>query len=169
MSNIQKTNHWNIPQGQLCNFPLFGIPGVSTTEQPVYIASAKNIMRELNPHALIGLEDGLISIIEDCRDSEEDNRWYRLWYKSTTDGKHAHAYCVSNPWDRERPNAGKDYRKCHCADDGFLCIGSQSDRGEPVQQSAFSLRDAVLKARYWCTGFSLLMESGTFPQPDDVQ
>ena len=124
---------------------------------------AAAIMRQLNPRAVLAVEDGLLVAIEDAWDCPEDARLYRMEYRSTSDGRGAVAYCLSNPWDRARPSAGVDARIGHVFQDGFLCLGAASPR-EPAQ-SPRSLRDTVLRARYWCTAFSVLKETGSFPNP----
>ena len=120
--------------------------------------SAQSIMREANHNALIERENGIAIMIEDVTDP--DGRMYRLEYQSTDDGKHAIAWCRSNPWGSL--NAGEEYTKGHICDDGYVCVGEESVRS--VSASSYSLSYVIDRARYWCTAFSALKETGTFPQ-----
>ena len=123
------------------------------------MSPAERQFRKMNSHARITAEVGVISMTEDVDDS--DGRRYRLKISSTPDGQHALAYCLRNPWDPVRPNAGRSYWDGHVDRDGFICLGNDSRRILAV--SPFSLKFAVRRARYWCTGFSAYMEMGTFP------
>jgi hypothetical protein len=124
--------------------------------------SAERIMRELNPNVQIHRDQNHLIFIEDVRDSEEDNRWYRIEYRCTQDGQHAIAYCLSNPWDRDSPCAGYAASSCHVFPDGLICLGAGEHRD--VQSSSFTLSDAVSRARFWCLGFSVFKETGEFPE-----
>src|SRR5205823_1771369 len=90
---------------------------------------AEQIMRQLNPHGLIarlGLGQ-IAAMIEDV--SDPDGRMYRLEYQSTGDAQHAIAFCRYNPWGGTgSPSAGADYDASHVDEDGFLCLGTSSER-----------------------------------------
>ena len=121
---------------------------------------AARMMSSLNPNALVGFEEGKVIMIEDH--SDPDGRMFRIEYRSTTDGQHALAYCLHNPWDGTgRPNAGEAYGVGHVAEDGFLCLGTDSTRS--LQCSPYDLERVILRSRYWCTGFSVLKETGAYP------
>ena len=122
------------------------------------MTTAETIMRSVNPYALIGEDDdGSIVMIEDH--SDPDWRLYRIEIKSTPDGERAVAYCRHNPW------GGNPYDLLisHVGHDGALCLAD--DCHGDLASSGLNLRDAIDKARYWCTGFSVLMETGQFPNP----
>ena len=122
---------------------------------------ATQIMKRMNGNALVGEdENGAECMIEDW--SDPDGRMYRLEYLSTTDGHHALAYCRSNPWDRTSPNAGTDYVESHVSPDGLLCLGP--NHGKSLQSSPYDIETVILRARFWCTGFSVMQETGEFPQ-----
>lgn len=125
--------------------------------------AAVRVMRELNPNAFMAVESGELVVIEDAWDCSDDGRLYRLEYRSTLDGAKAVAFCRSNPWNRRDVQAGASITQGHVFDDGLLCLGS--DHARTTQQSPRSLRDTVLRARFWCTGFSVLKETGSFPNP----
>lgn len=112
-----------------------------------------------DPEAVIGIDDdGAVCMIEPVKDP--DDRPYTIEIRSTPDGAHAVAYCRSNPWS-DSVNAGAEFGDAHIAPDGFLCLGNDSTR--VLQKSPFSLEFAIRRARYWCTGFSVFMETRTFP------
>lgn len=113
----------------------------------------------MNSAARITVESGVITMTEEVNDL--DGRRYRLKVFSTPDGRHAVAFCLSNPWDPKRPNAGRSYWEGHVDEDGFICLGDNSNR--TLTASPFRTKFAVLRARYWCTGFSVFMETGRFP------
>lgn len=121
---------------------------------------AIQIVRSLNPYALVSHEDGLIIAIEDVVD--EDGNMYRLEYQSTPDGECAVAYCLSNPWDENDVTAGFPYHTAHVASDGFVCLGPDCQSHWP-EDSPYDLKWTIKRARYWCTGFSFLCENGYFP------
>jgi hypothetical protein len=123
--------------------------------------AAREVMLELNPNAFVAIENGELVAIEDAWDCREDGRIYRLEYRSTLDGQHAIAFCRSNPWNRRRVDAGQPVHVCHVFNDGLLCLGQ--DHARTTAQSPRDLRDTILRARFWCTGFSVLMEMGQFP------
>ncbi|MCD4785285.1 MAG: hypothetical protein K8T10_15820 [Candidatus Eremiobacteraeota bacterium] len=106
-------------------------------------------MKGLNPNALIGIEDGILCFIEDFTDS--DGRIYRIEIKASPNGEQARAYCIYNPWG-ENPYS---YQTSHLRYDGLIDLG--------MDQPDFS--SALYRARYWCQCFSILMESGKFPNP----
>ncbi len=114
----------------------------------------------MNAAARIAVERGVITMTEEVDDS--DGRRYRIKVCSTPNGRHAVAWCLSNPWDPRRLNAGRSYWDGHVDKDGFICLGNDSRRGLTV--SPFTVKFAVLRARYWCIGFSAFMESGVFPE-----
>jgi hypothetical protein len=123
--------------------------------------AAREVMLELNPHAFLALEGDELVALEDAWDCPDDGRLYRLEYRSTLDGRRAIAYCRSNPWDRRRVQAGQPLHACHVFDDGLLCLGT--DHARAPARSPRDLRETVLRSRFWCTGFSVLMETGQFP------
>lgn len=126
-------------------------------------SGAAAIMRRLNPNAIGMHQSGCVVFIEDVRDSEEDNRLFRVEYQSNRAGTRAIALCLSNPWNRTDVTAGTEASCGHVYNDGKLCLGSGSHK--VVSTSAYSLEEAVLRARYWATAFSVLMETGSFPNP----
>ena len=114
----------------------------------------------LNPNAVTGEENGHVVVIEDVVDP--DGRVYRLEYHATPDGRRAIAWCRFNPWATQGPpGVGTDYFVSHVAPDGFLCLGNPCERD--LAKSPFGLDFAIRRARFWCTGFSVFMESGAFP------
>ena len=122
------------------------------------------IMRRLNANALIAFEDGYVVAIEDHFDSDQDRRMYRLEYRSSPDGRRAIAFCLYNPWaPGGPPNGGYSYATCHVSERGLICLGP----GHPstVSESSFDLQTAVLRSRYWTVAYSVLRETGTFPNP----
>lgn len=123
------------------------------------MSSAQEKMKSSNPNALVGHEDGVDVMIEDVADP--DGRIFRLEYQSTPDGRHAVAICRFNPWGRV--NGGETYSKGHVDEHGFLCLGTGATHS--VGSSPHSLNDAIERGRYWCTAFSVLKETGEFPQP----
>lgn len=126
------------------------------------MSPAEQIIKHFNSNAVVTKENGLIVMIEDVIDP--DGRVYRIEYRSTPDGKRANGYCLFNPWGgRGNPNAGEEFVPSHVASDGFLCLKPGSSK--VVEQSPYDLEFAIKRARYWCTGFSVLKETGTFPQP----
>lgn len=128
------------------------------------MSNAYDIMTRANSNALIGMSDDgkYISIIEDVTDP--DGRMYRMEYLSTPDGLHAVAYCRYNPWGGlGNPQAGADLLKCHCFDDGLICMGD--DHCSIPEYSPYTLQTVISRSRYWCTAFSVLKETGRFPNP----
>lgn len=123
------------------------------------MSTAQTMMRQLNRNALVAREDGLDVMIEDHADP--DGRIYRIEYQSTADGEHAVAICRYNPWGSV--NGATEYTVSHVDTDGFICVGTQSIRSVP--DSPYSLQYVVTRARYWCTAFSVLKETGIFPNP----
>ena len=110
----------------------------------------------------MGEEDGHLVMIEDVTDP--DGRMYRLEYRASHDGLRAVAYCLYNPWGGPgNPNAGEDYLVGHARDDGFLCVGKESV--DKLDESPYDLDHVIQRARYWCTAFSVLKETGVFPHP----
>ena len=123
---------------------------------------ALSVMRQFNPQALVGKEDGYCVMIEDA--SDPDGRMYRIEYRSTADGGRAVAFCLYNPWGRiGMPAAGEEYTVGHVAADGFLCLGEDTTR--ELDCSPYDLEFTIRRARYWCTAFSVLKETGEFPNP----
>ena len=120
---------------------------------------AQSTMRQANPNAIVGNEDGVNIMIEDVFDP--DDRIYRLEYQSSDDGTHAVAWCRYNPWGSL--NGGEEYEIGHIDSDGFICVGSGSVKSVPA--SPHNLSYIIERARYWCTAFSVLKETGTFPHP----
>lgn len=131
---------------------------------PVTGMYAYDVIQYYNSNAYIEYVGTLVVATEQHRDCEIDQRSYTLVYYSTIDGRHAQAFCHVNPHDYSRPNAGYDYTKCHCKEDGNICLGNRKHTGD-VYLSEYSLEEAILKARYWCTAFSYMVEHGNFPQP----
>lgn len=132
---------------------------------PVFGMSPMTVMQYYNPSAYIEYTNDIFVAYEQHIDCPEDLRTYMLVYYSTLDGKHAQAFCKHNPHDLTRPNAGYEYAKCHCDNEGNICLGDGTHRGE-LDDSKYTLEDAILKARYWCTAFSYMVEHGHFPQPN---
>jgi hypothetical protein len=120
---------------------------------------AELLMHEANPHAAIGEENDLIKMVQEVSDLE--GRLYKLEIVSTKDASHANAYCLWNPWG-ESPNAGESYNVGHVKDTGLLCLGKGTT--ENVLESPFTLDFVLPRAAFWVTGFSVLKESGHFPQ-----
>lgn len=130
----------------------------------VWSSQATNVMRRLNPRALVAEENGCAVFIEEHWDCDSDKRLYKLEYRSTFDGRHAIAFCLKNPWSRGgAPNAGVEVTKGHVFSDGLLCLNSQHARSPA--QSSMDLKTVVQRARYWTVAFSVLKETGTFPNP----
>ena len=127
----------------------------------VNASAAAVLMRSLNPNAIVALEASCAVFVEDWMDSPADRRFYRLEYRCTLDGLHAVAQCLSNPWNRSDPSAGTSVHTSHIFADGTLCLGAEHT--PTVATSPFDLQTAVARARYWCTGFSVLKETGEFP------
>ncbi len=123
------------------------------------MARAEDIMVRANPNVLVGDEDDCVVMIEDV--SDPDGRIYRMEYQSTPDGEHAVAYCRYNPWGT--PNDGEPATVGHCFDDGLLCLGRE--HAASPAQSPYDLKTVIQRARFWCTAFSVLKETGEFPQP----
>lgn len=121
------------------------------------MTNAETVMRKLNPNALIAPEDDHLVFIEDVLDP--DRRMYRVEVQSSSDGRKAIAFCRHNPWG-DNPF---DYPTSHLSSAGQLCLGATA--GGPVAQSNMDVQTAILKARYWCTAYSVLRETGVFPQP----
>ncbi|MDO8605931.1 MAG: hypothetical protein Q7R40_05310 [Phaeospirillum sp.] len=119
---------------------------------------AAEILRRINPNMLIANEGNLVVGIEDCDDPE--HRIYRLEYRSTADGAHAIAVCVSNPWDRDDPTAGMSADRGHISEGGLIRLGPGVEAvlgvgGVPlVENSPFHVEEAVIRARYWVAAFS---------------
>lgn len=124
-------------------------------------SGAATAMRELNPYAIVAVERGQFIAIERAWDCVEDDREYLLEFRSTLDGSKAVAFCLENPWDPQRVDAGVPVTVGHVFPDGLLCLGS--DHARVPQQSPRNLRDTVLRARFWCFGFSMFKETGRFP------
>ena len=122
------------------------------------------IMDGLNPNALKGRDSSNAVYMEDVWDCEEDARIYRIEYLSTLDGKRAIAFCRSNPWDRSTVNCGYSFSTGHVHEDGFICIGNDN-YSRNVSDSQIDLETTVERARFWCLAFSVLKETGNFPQP----
>ena len=124
------------------------------------MTTAESIMMNFNHKALICNEKDYIVMIEDCTDP--DGRMYRMEYRSTPDGKQAIAYCLYNPWGNK--NGDESYSGGHVAEDGFICLGPNHD-DKNLKNSPYDLEYVIRRSRYWCTGFSVLKESGVFPNP----
>lgn len=127
------------------------------------MTNAEKIMLEANPNALVGIDDdGEVAMIEDWADP--DGRIFRLEYRCTSDGKHAVAFCRYNPWRRGKGgmNAGELYDEGHVDENGFLCLGDDHP-DQNTASSPYDVRFVIPRARYWCTGFSVLKETGEFP------
>lgn len=112
------------------------------------MAYAESIMTRLNPHILSAEEDDRLVFIEDVTDP--DGRFYRVEYRCDDDGGNATAYCLYNPWGSNP----YDYYESHLSDDGLICVGPDLHR----DWSPYDLEFTVLRARFWCAGFSFLME-----------
>ncbi|MDA7603584.1 hypothetical protein N8771_03775 [Euryarchaeota archaeon] len=127
-------------------------------------SASDEIMHRLNPNALKGRDPSNAVYIEDVWDCEEDARIYRIEYVSTLDGKCAIAFCRSNPWDISAVNCGYSFSTGHVHEDGFICIGNDN-YSRNVSDSQIDLETTVERARFWCLAFSVLKETGNFPQP----
>jgi hypothetical protein len=122
---------------------LRAVTGTAISETSI----AHSTMRRINPNALCGWEGRHPVYIEDHTDP--DGRMFRLEYRCDAEGRNAVAYCRYNPWGR----AAHSIHQSHLFGDGRICLGSR----------AFTLEEAVLRARYWCTAYSVLRETGHFP------
>lgn len=121
---------------------------------------AEEIMRAENPNGLIGVdEDGATVMIEDVGDP--DGRLYRMEYRSAADGSQAVAYCRHNPWGGF--NGGEPYETSHVDANGFICVGPDHS-GHAIAGSPYDLTFVIRRARFWCAAFSVLKETGEFPQ-----
>lgn len=116
--------------------------------------------RDTGTVVIAGDRDGAVCMIEDVTDP--DGRVYRMEYKSTPDGRHALAWCRSNPWDRRNSNAGVGYSDGHVNSEGLLCLGAS--HGSNYSSSPYDIASVIRRSRYWCTAFSVLKETGRFPQ-----
>ena len=125
------------------------------------MSQAQDIMRRFNPNALVGSEGDIDVMIEDF--SDPDGRIYRMEYQCTPDGRHAVAFCRYNPWGGV--NGDESAVVGHVWPDGSLCMGSRHMGHGPVSDSPYPLDKVVQRGRYWCTAFSVLKETGRFPQP----
>jgi len=123
------------------------------------MTEAERIARRYNANALVTMEDGHVVMLE--HHSDPDERMYTMEYQSTPDGRHAIAWCRFNPWGGK--NGGESYSEGHVDDEGCLCLGSK--HFSTVEYSDYPLEVVIQRARYWCTAFSVLKETGTFPQP----
>ena len=141
----------------LFNFLFGGLARTMATEPGEVVP----IMGVLNRNALIGVDNGEVAIIEDVTDP--DGRMYRMEYRSTPDGRHATAFCRFNPWG-DTPDAGEDPISSHVFSDGSICMGEHHFGGN-LHSSPYDLETVVTRARFWCTGFSVLKETGRFPNP----
>jgi hypothetical protein len=124
------------------------------------MSTAAETIRAANPNAFIAFEDGYVVALEDHADP--DGRMFRIEYRATPDGQKAIAVCRYNPWQPEDPQAGEDYLTAHVAPDGFLCLG-EGHESHAVADSPFAIDFVIRRARFWCTGFSVLKETGSFP------
>lgn len=125
------------------------------------MSPAEDIIDAFNPNALkVEQEDGTFVFIEDVADL--DGRLFRIEYESTWGGEGATAFCRHNPWGGV--NGGQEFDVGHVANDGLLCLGDVHDIDHP-EESPYSLDYVIRRARYWAIGFSILMETGRFPQP----
>jgi len=130
----------------------------------VWASEATRVMRGLNSNALVAEEAGFAVFIEERWDSDSDRRLYKLEYRSTFDGRHAIAFCLKNPWSNGGgPNAGVEVTKGHVFSDGLLCLNSQHTRSP--ERSSMDLKTVVQRSRYWTVAFSVLKETGSFPNP----
>lgn len=133
------------------------------------MSRAEDIMRSANRNALIQRDDvGNMVASEDHTDP--DGRLYRLSYTATADGRRALAYCTYNPWGSGQHdlNAGMQYHVGHVwggsgSDRGFICVGDNATK--ILAESPYDLEFVIKRARYWTVGFSVLKETGAFPQP----
>ena len=121
---------------------------------------AESIIREFNGKALVAVENNYMVFIEDCKDL--NGKLYRIEYRSTPDGEKSIAYCIKNPWGDK--NGKEKYEKGHVAEDGFLCLGPKHT-DKSLQNSPYHLKYVIERVRYWCIGFSVLKETGSFPNP----
>ncbi len=118
-------------------------------------------MRRYNPEALITKEGDTMVMRENVEDVEGSGRIYQIEYLSTKDGKHAAAFCISNPWgDR---NGGEDISVGHVSFDGWICMGDHGCFHH--EDSPFDLESVIHRTRYWCIAFSVLKVTRRFPHP----
>lgn len=125
------------------------------------MCDAIGIMKSLNPNAHVLDDGGDVGFREDVKDP--DGRMYQIGYLASRDGRRALAFCLYNPWDSSRPNAGEEYMRAHVDKDGFICLGNNSVRD--LNRSPYSLEYTIRRARYWCTAFSVFKETRSFPHP----
>lgn len=126
------------------------------------MSCAADTMIQFNANAVVAELEEHVVMIEDVVDP--DGRLYRLEYRSTPEGDRALAFCLHNPWGfAGEPSGGEDYWDAHVAEDGFICLGDAAHR--TLDESPFDLDFAIRRARFWCTGFSVLKETGSFPDP----
>lgn len=146
---------------------LFGAPSQTPSRRArgsVWASPATSVMRSMNPNALVAEENGYAVFIEERWDCDTDRRLYKLEYRSTFDGRHAIAYCLKNPWSNgASPNAGVEVTKGHVFSDGLLCLNSEHARSP--ERSSMDLKTVIQRSRYWTLAFSVLKETGTFPNP----
>jgi hypothetical protein len=114
-------------------------------------------MARLNPQACVGVDGDHMVITEDVSDLH--GRMYRLEYQSSPDALKAIAYCRYNPWGT--PGGNEPVTRSHCDGNGLLDLGVA--RTETPGQDR-DLAKVVQRARYWCAAFSILKETGSFPQ-----
>lgn len=124
------------------------------------MSRAQDIMMHFNPNALVTRDGDIDLMIEDVADP--DGRLYRMEYQSTPDGRHAAAFCRFNPWGT--PNGGESLVDGHVGSDGAICMGTGHSGGS-ASGSPYDLATVIQRARFWCTGFSVLKETGRFPHP----
>ncbi len=108
--------------------------------------SAASVMRRLNPNCLCAIENGRFVVIEDVPVEEH---WFRLEYQCDLDGRHATAWCRSNPLGVDAFGAHQN----HLLAGNQICLGTGS----------FDLDTAVRRARYWTLGYVCLRRTGEFP------
>lgn len=110
--------------------------------------AAREVMYRLNPRALVWEEDGEDCFLEDVEDA--DGRMYRLEYRCNPAGHSALAYCLSHPW----PRASIPITDSHLMSNKSICTSARAHQGGD------DLEFTVLRARFWCTGYSFLREHG---------
>ncbi len=100
--------------------------------------NALTIMKTINPNVFTQADDNIAYLIEDF--GTLSDVFYRLEYQSSHDGTRAIAYVRHYPGERALDP--------HLKEDGRLDLGPGT---EQIETSPLSLREAIFKARFWCT------------------
>lgn len=112
------------------------------------MSAAMQIMRRLNPNALVAMENGREVFIEDV--SDPDGNLFRLEYRVDPTGDNALAYCLYSP----HPKPQYQVTQTHLMSDGSICTTANAHTvGDPLEHT-------VMRARFWCTAYSFLCQHG---------